>query len=70
MFPILVSLTLLFLLIVSAFPGWGWNQKWGYGPSVVLSLIFVAVIILLILGYIPYRSYLLGSAYNQLRLDR
>ena len=53
MFSIAIGLIVLIFLIVSAIPGWGFNKKWGYGPSAVLGLVLVVVVILLLLGYIP-----------------
>jgi len=50
----LVLLILLILLLLGAFPRWGYNQNWGYGPSGVLGLILVIVIIMLLLGHLPY----------------
>jgi Protein of unknown function (DUF3309) len=45
----LILLIILILLLVGAFPRWGYNQNWGYGPSGLLGL----VLVLLLLGYIP-----------------
>ncbi len=49
----LILLILLILLLVGAFPRWGYNQNWGYGPSGVLGLVLVILLILLLLRYIP-----------------
>jgi hypothetical protein len=43
----------LILLLMGAFPRWGYNQNWGYGPSGLLGTVLIVVIILLLLGYIP-----------------
>ena len=53
MFPVAIGLMLLVFLIVAAIPRWGFNQKWGYGPSIFLGLVLVVVVVLLALGYIP-----------------
>lgn len=49
-----ILLILLILLLLGAFPRWGYNQNWGYGPSGLLGLVLVVVLILVLLGHIPY----------------
>ena len=49
----MILLILLFLLLEGAFLRWGYNQKWGYGLSGLLSLLLLAVMIVLPLGYMP-----------------
>ena len=48
MYLILVILLVLFL--VGALPTWGYSAAWGYGPSGVVGLIVVILIILLLTG--------------------
>jgi len=50
-----ILLIILILLLLGAVPRWGYNQNWGYGPSGLLSLVVVVVLILVIMGHIPYR---------------
>jgi len=50
----LILLVVLILLLLGAFPRWGYNQNWGYGPSGILGLVLVVVVILLLVGYIPH----------------
>jgi len=47
-------LILLVLLLLGAFPRWGYNQNWGYGPSGLLSLLLVVVLVLVLMGHIPH----------------
>jgi len=49
-----ILLILLILLLLGAFPRWGYNQNWGYGPSGVLGLVLVIVLILVLMGHIPH----------------
>jgi hypothetical protein len=49
-----VLLVILILLLLGAFPRWGYNNNWGYGPSGLLGLILVIVLILVLMGRIPY----------------
>lgn len=45
-----ILLILLILLLVGAFPGWGHSANWGYGPSGILGVVLVVVVVLLITG--------------------
>jgi hypothetical protein len=41
---------LLVLLLVGAFPTWGYSANWGYGPSGIIGVILVVLLILLLTG--------------------
>jgi hypothetical protein len=45
-----ILVILLILLLIGALPRWGHSANWGYGPSGVLGLILIVVIILLLTG--------------------
>lgn len=45
-----ILLIILILLLIGAFPNWGYSRGWGYGPSGILGLVLVVVVILLLLG--------------------
>lgn len=49
----LLLLIVLVLLLAGAFPRWGYNKNWGYGPSGLLSLVFVVVLVMVLLDFIP-----------------
>jgi len=49
-----ILLIFLILLLLGAFPRWGYNQNWGYGPSGLLGLVLVIVLIMVLLGHIPH----------------
>jgi Protein of unknown function (DUF3309) len=53
----LLLLILVILLLVGAFPRWGYSQGWGYGPSGFLGLVLVVVLVLLVLGYLPHNRF-------------
>ena len=40
----------LILLLIGALPRWGHSANWGYGPSGILGLILVVIVILVLLG--------------------
>lgn len=45
-----VLLVLLVLLLLGAIPSWPHSRNWGYGPSGVLSVLLVVVIVLALTG--------------------
>ncbi len=45
-----VLLILLVLLLIGAIPSWPYSRNWGYGPSGVLGLVLVVVIVLALTG--------------------
>jgi Protein of unknown function (DUF3309) len=47
-----ILLIILILALVGALPTWGHSRSWGYGPSGIVGLIVVVLIILLLLGKI------------------
>lgn len=42
----------LILLLIGAFPSWGYSRSWGYRPVGGLGIIFIIIIVLLLLGVI------------------
>jgi Protein of unknown function (DUF3309) len=48
----LLILVLLVLLLVGALPTWGYSSGWGYGPSGVLGLILIIVLVFALMGQI------------------
>ena len=47
-----ILIIILILLLIGALPRWGYSSGWGYGPSGILGLICIGVVILLLLGRI------------------
>ena len=45
-----VLLIVLVLLVVGAIPSWPYSRGWGYGPSGLLGVILVVVLILALTG--------------------
>lgn len=43
---------ILILALVGAIPNWGYSRSWGYGPSGVLGVVLLVVIVLLLMGRI------------------
>ena len=45
-----ILLIVLVLLLLGAFPRWGYSRNWGYGPSGGMGMLLVIVLILVLLG--------------------
>ena len=43
-------IVILILLLIGAFPAWPYSRGWGYGPSGIISLLLVILIILALTG--------------------
>jgi hypothetical protein len=43
-----IVLIILFLLLLGAIPAWPYSRRWGYGPSGILGLLFIILLILLL----------------------
>jgi hypothetical protein len=46
----LILIIILVLLLLGAVPTWPHSRSWGYGPSGVLGLILVVIIVLALMG--------------------
>jgi hypothetical protein len=45
-----ILLIVLILILIGAFPSWPHSRGWGYGPSGVLGVIVLVLIVLLLTG--------------------
>ena len=45
-----ILLIVLVLLLVGAIPSWPYSRGWGYGPSGILGIVLVVVLILALTG--------------------
>jgi len=45
-----VLLIILILILVGAVPRWGYSSGWGYGPSGIVGILLIIVIVLLLTG--------------------
>jgi hypothetical protein len=45
-----VLVILLILLLIGAFPRWGYSSGWGYGPSGLIGIVLVIVLVLALTG--------------------
>lgn len=47
-----ILIIILILLLIGALPSWGYSRGWGYGPSGLLGIILIVVIVLLLMNRI------------------
>ena len=47
-----ILLVILVLLLLGALPSWGYSRGWGYGPSGLLGILLVILLILVLTGRI------------------
>ncbi len=47
---ITILIILLILALVGGLPNWGYSSGWGYGPSSILGVILVIVVIMMLMG--------------------
>lgn len=45
-----IILIILVLLLVGALPSWPYARAWGYGPSGILGVLLVIVLVLALMG--------------------
>ncbi len=47
-----ILLVVLVLVLIGALPSWPHSKSWGYGPSGILGLVVVVLLVLLLTGRI------------------
>jgi hypothetical protein len=45
-----ILLIVLILMLIGAVPRWGYSRSWGYGPSGLVGIILVIVLVLALTG--------------------
>ena len=45
-----IVLIILVLILIGAFPSWPHSRSWGYGPSGVVGLLAVVLLVMLVMG--------------------
>jgi len=48
----LVLMILLVLLLLGAVPAWPYSRSWGYGPSGILGLVLVILLLLMLFNVV------------------
>jgi len=49
-----ILLIVLIILLLGALPTYPHSREWGYRPSGLLSLLVVVLLVMLLLGYLPW----------------
>jgi hypothetical protein len=47
-----ILLIVLVLLLIGVFPSWGHSRNWGYGPSGILGIGLLVIVVLMVVGRI------------------
>ncbi|WP_033838536.1 DUF3309 family protein [Mesorhizobium loti] len=45
-----IVVIVLILVLIGAVPAWPHSRSWGYGPSGILGVVLVVVLVLLLMG--------------------
>lgn len=45
-----ILIVILVLLLVGALPSWPYSQGWGYGPSGLVSILLIVLLVMLLTG--------------------
>lgn len=45
-----ILIVLLILLLIGAIPSWPYSRGWGYGPSGILGIVLIVILILALTG--------------------
>jgi hypothetical protein len=45
-----ILLVVLILLLIGAIPSWPYSRGWGYGPSGILGIVLIVVLVLALAG--------------------
>jgi len=45
-----ILIVVLILLLVGAVPSWPYSRGWGYGPSGILGIVLIVILILALTG--------------------
>ena len=45
-----ILIVILILILIGAIPSWPYSRSWGYGPSGIVGLLLVILLILMLMG--------------------
>jgi len=45
-----ILLVILILILIGALPSWGYSRGWGYGPSGLVTVLLVILIVMMLTG--------------------
>jgi hypothetical protein len=47
---ITILIVVLILALIGGLPTWGYSRSWGYGPSGIVSVILIILVVLWLMG--------------------
>jgi hypothetical protein len=47
-----ILLIIILLMLIGAFPAWPHSRSWGYGPSGLISVLLIALIVMMLTGHV------------------
>jgi hypothetical protein len=47
-----ILIIILILVLLGVFPSWNYSRSWGYGPSGIVGVLLVIILVLFLLGRI------------------
>lgn len=47
-----ILIILLIVLLVGGLPNWGYSRSWGYGPSGLITVVLIIVLVLALTGHL------------------
>jgi hypothetical protein len=53
----LLLLIVVLLLLFGGLPAWNHSRSWGYGPSGVLGLILVVIVVLVLMDHVHFSRF-------------
>ena len=53
----LLLLIVVLVLLFGGLPTWNYSKNWGYGPSGVLGLVLVVIVVLVLMEHIHFSSF-------------
>ena len=53
----LILLILLVVLLMGSVPAWPYSRRWGYGPSGILGVLLVILLLLCLFNAVPWGWY-------------
>lgn len=45
-----ILIIILILILIGALPSWGYSRNWGYGPSGIVTILLVILIVMMLTG--------------------
>jgi hypothetical protein len=46
-----ILLIILIIILIGAIPSWPYSRGWGYGPSGIVGVLVIVLIVALLMGY-------------------